>query len=406
MSNNKILILFCVTCLLALLQATAQSKLYEFDTNHLSTRWASPENPDAKKGTGGLENNGAKGRAFSFINAGETKPLLDVQGTGIINRIWITVDDRTPEMLRSLRFEIYWDNETKPAVQVPFGDFFGVGLGKTTAFENALFASPEGRSFECLIQMPFKKAAKLVVVNESTTRLDHIFYDVDFQYLKTWQPNFLYFHTYWHRDTATTLAKDFELLPHVTGKGRYLGVNIGINANPIYGNAWWGEGEVKMYFDGDGKLPTIAGTGTEDYVGTGWGQGRFANNYTGCLLAEKDLRQWAYYRYHVLDPILFGQECRVTLQQIGGDDFATVAAMQKAGVPLIPVTVDNDGNMVNFYKHDSTVQLAASSPTKGWVNFYRVDDVSATAYFYLDKPSSDLPALQNVAIRKYNLKSK
>lgn len=406
MSNNKILMLLCAACLLTLTRATAQTKLYEFDNNHLSSRWASPENNSAKKGAAGVENSGAKGRAFSFINAGETKPLLDVQGTGVINRIWITVDDRTPEMLRSLRFEIYWDNETKPAVSVPFGDFFGVGLGKTTTFENALFSSPEGRSFECFIPMPFKKAAKIVVVNESATRLDHIFYDVDFEYLKTWQPDFLYFHAYWHRDTATTLAKDFELLPHVTGKGRYVGANIGINSNPIYGNAWWGEGEVKMYLDGDEKLPTIAGTGTEDYIGTGWGQGRFVNNYAGCLLADKDLRQWAYYRYHVPDPVLFGQECRVTLQQIGGDDFATVATMQKAGVPLIPVTVDNDGNLVNFYKSDSIVQLATSSLTKGWVNFYRVDDVSATSYFYLDKPSSNLPALQSFAIRTYHLKRK
>ena len=406
MSNNKILTLLCATCLLGLTKASAQTKLYQFDDNHLSTRWASPENPNAKKGAGGLENNGAKGRAFSFINAGEAKTLLNVQGTGIINRIWITIDDRSPEMLRSLRLELFWDNEAKPAVQVPFGDFFGIGLGKTTAFENALFVSPEGRSFECLIPMPFRKGARLVVVNESATRLDHIFYDVDFQYLKTWQPSFLYFHAYWHRDTATALGKDFELLPNISGKGKYLGANIGINANPIYGNAWWGEGEVKMYLDGDGKLPTIAGTGTEDYIGTGWGQGKFVNQYTGCLLADKDLRQWAYYRYHVPDPVLFGKACRVTLQQIGGDDFNAVSTMQKAGVPLIPVTVDNDGNLVDFYKSDSLVQLATSKLPKGWVNFYRVDDVSATAYFYLDKPTANLQALQNVAIRTYNLKSK
>ena len=406
MLNNKILLLLCAACLLTLVKVAAQTKLYEFDNNHLSSRWASPENPAANKGAGGLENNGAKGRAFGFINAGEAKTLLNVQGSGMINRIWITIDDRTQEMLRSLRVDIYWDNEAKPAVSVPFGDFFGMGLGKTTAFENVLFANPEGRSFECLIPMPFKTAAKLVVVNESATRLDHIFYDVDFQYLHTWQPSFLYFHAYWHRDTATTLGKDFELLPQVTGKGRYVGANIGVNANPIYGNAWWGEGEVKIYLDGDGRLPTIAGTGTEDYIGTGWGQGKFVNQYSGCLLAENSLRQWAFYRYHVPDPILFGQACRVTLQQIGGEDFGTVAAMQQAGVPLIPITEDNDGKLTNFYKKDSLVQLATSNLPKGWVNFYRVDDVSATAYFYLDKPSSNLPALQNVAIRTYHLKSK
>jgi hypothetical protein len=360
---------------------------------------------NSPKGNAGKENNGAKGRAFNVIEAGTTKTLLDVKGSGIINRIWITIDDRSPEMLRSLTLQMFWDGEQKPAVSVPFGDFFGVGLGKTTAFQNALFANPEGRSFECFIPMPFKKGAKVVVVNESGNKLSHIFYDVDFQYLKAWQPDFLYFHAYWHRDTATTLAKDFELLPHVTGKGRYLGANIGINANPIYGSAWWGEGEVKMYIDGDNNTPTVAGTGTEDYIGTGWGQGTFINNFSGCTIAEGDRKQWAYYRYHVPDPVFFTNECRVTLQQIGGDDVKKVADMQKAAVPLIPVTLDAQGTLYDFYKKDSLVQ-AKNLNMQGWVNFYRMDDVSATAYFYLSSPANDLPALQAADIRTYNLKSK
>ena len=183
-----------------------------------------------------------------------TKILLNMNGPGIINRMWVTISDRSPAMLRSLVLNIYWDNEEKPAVSVPFGDFFGIGLGKTAVYENALFANPEGRSFNSFIQMPFKTAARVELVNESGTDLPMVFYDIDLQLLKNWDEDFLYFHSYWHRDTATVLAEDFEIMPPVKGKGRFLGSNISINANPDYKDCWWGEGEVKIYLDGDNQI--------------------------------------------------------------------------------------------------------------------------------------------------------
>jgi len=401
--------LICVglaVCLCLYSSITYAQKLYEFDDNSLSTNWSSPENLHGKKGAGGAENGTGKGHAFDAIDAGASRTLMNVTGTGIINRIWVTIDDRSPEMLRSLKFEIYWDGESKPAVSVPFGDFFATALSKMTAFQNSLFASPEGRSFVCHIPMPFKKGAKVVVVNESDKKLMHIFYDVDFQYLKAWQPGFMYFHAYWHRDTATAIAKDFELLPAVTGKGRYLGASIGINSNPIYGEAWWGEGEAKMYVDGDKELPTIIGTGTEDYIGTGWGQGQFVNNFSGCLISSDTDKQWAYYRFHVPDPVYFNSGIRATLQQIGGDDISKVTELQKAGVPLSPVSIDNEDGFHPIYNKGAATNLASNSIKHGWVNFYRSDDVAATAYFYLNTPTSALPALQGLAIRTYKLKSK
>ncbi len=396
-------LLLCFSCIEGRSQQAAQAaKWYEYDPNAV-TRWSSPENPNGEKGAGGKTNAGAKGRPFYPVEAGGSLTLLDVQGAGIINRIWITVNDRSPEMLRSLKLEIFWDNAAKPAVSVPLGDFFGVGLGKTAAFQNALFADPEGRSFNCFIPMPFKKAARIKVTNESNKELSHLFFDVDFQSLKTAPADFLYFHAYWNRDTATTLARDFELLPLVHGKGRFLGVNVGINANPLYGEAWWGEGEVKMYLDGDKAFPSLAGTGSEDYIGTGWGQGQFIHQYSGCPIADAGKKQWAYYRYHIPDPIFFETDCKVTIQQMGGDRKEKVLAMQRAGVPLIPVLFDNGSeNPVLLYQDKR--RLDDPSIPEGWANFYRSDDVSATAYFYLDSPVDDLPPLQPLAMRVHNLK--
>jgi len=398
-----------VTCLFIFLivaftncfaQLPNAKSLFEFDNNS-STRWSSPENRNGMKGAGGKENYKAKGHPYDTITAGQSYTLLNIQSPGIINRIWITINDRSPEMLRSLKIEMFWDNETKPAVSVPFGDFFGLGLGKTVTYENALFTTGEGRSFVCYIPMPFKKAAKIVVTNESNKTLRNIFFDVDYNVLQTRNDDYLYFHAYWHRDTATTPSQDFQLLPQVRGKGRFLGASVGINANPLYGTSWFGEGEVKMYLDDDKEYPTLNGTGTEDFIGSAWGQSKFINQYTGCTIASDSLLQYAFYRFHIPDPVYFKTACMVALQQIGGAATDSVAAYQKNNAPLVVVSTDN-GRLYPQYNKNHPLQLNNTSP-KGWTNFYRSDDVCSTAYFYLNTPSDDLSGIQPVGLRVYNL---
>lgn len=394
-------LMLCFSFLNAQLLST--KNLFQFDSTS-TPRWSSFENPTAAKGQAAMENYGAKGHPSDEINAGETKVLLNTKGSGIINRIWITIDDRSPEMLRSLKLEMFWDDASKAAVSVPFGDFFGMGLGKTAAYHNALFINPEGRSFICYVPMPFKTSAKIQITNESGKRLTHIFYDIDFQQTP-WKNDNLYFHAYWHRDTATKLAEDFELLPRVHGKGRFLGVNVGVFANPVYENHWWGEGEVKMFLDGDTNYPTLSGTGTEDYIGTGWGQGNFYNDYAGSLYANKDGDNgWCFYRYHIPDPIFFKRDIKVVLPEMGSNKKELVAALQAKGVPLIPVTIDDQhGAPKPLYKPGKVSNLSDTSLPDGYVMFYRSDDVSSTAYFYLDKPTDDLPALQKLSVRIYKL---
>jgi hypothetical protein len=373
-------------------------------SDNLESRWVSFENLNGLKGVGGMENSGAKGHACDSVGAGSTKTLLEMEGPGIISRIWITINDRSPKMLRSLILKMYWDHAEKPAVSVPLGDFFGLGLGKMAVYENVLFANPEGRSFNCFIQMPFKSAAKIELVNESDTDLAMLFYDIDLQLLKKWEDSFLYFHSYWHRDTLTTLGKDFEIMPKINGKGRFLGTNICINANPEYKDCWWGEGEVKIFLNGDEDYATLVGTGTEDYIGTAWGQGRFCNKYTGCLVADDKNLQWAFYRYHIPDPVYFRTDCRVTIQQIGGNTKEVVIALQKENVDLIPVTIHEAPKMIHIYKKDSLVDLTDPDFPNAWTNFYRSDDLASTAYFYLNSPETDLPEIQPLEIRIWKLK--
>jgi hypothetical protein len=378
------------------------SQIFEY-TDNIEPRWVSFENISGDKGQGGIENYGAKGHPCDYIKPGETKSLLDIQGPGIINRIWITISDRSPQMLRSLVINMYWDDEKKPAVSAPFGDFFGIGLGRTTSFQNALFSNPEGRSFNTNIQMPFKESAKIEIVNESGIELPMIFYDVNLQILSEWDDSFLYFHCFWHRDTATTLTQDFRILPAIKGKGRFLGTNVSVQANPVYKDYWWGEGEVKVYMNGDTDYPTLVGTGTEDYIGTAWGQGQYYNMYQGCPIADPDNLQWTFYRYHIPDPVYFKTDCEVTLQQIGGSEKSNVLALQKKGVDLIPITIHQAPAFTHIYQPEEVVDLEDPNLPEGWVNFYRSDDIASSAYFYFEKPSNGLPQIQPASVRIWNL---
>lgn len=322
---------------------------------------------------------------------------MELEGSGTIKRMWITISDRSPEMLRSLKIEMFWDHAKTPAVSVPFGDFFGMGLGKKVPFENALFSDPEGRSFNCIIPMPFQKHARIRITNESEKDLEAIFYDVNVL-MEPHDSNMLYFHAYWNRQQSTTLGEDYRILPKVYGSGRFLGTNIGVFTAPEYGDTWFGEGEVKIYLDGDTTHPSLVGSGTEDYIGTAYGQGPFSHQYQGSPIADAKKGAYAFYRYHIPDPVFFYENMEVTIQQIGGAPAEKVREMIKNGVPFKPVSVSNK----SFHKLmdlPQPVDLNHPDLLKGWTNFYRQDDVSATAYFYLNKPTNDLPQLPEVTKR-------
>jgi hypothetical protein len=250
--------------------------------------------------------------------------------------------------------------------------------------------------------MPFRQRAQISLTNESQDNLSHLFYDVDLLLGIDHPADACYFHAHWRRENPNVLGKDFTILPQVRGRGRYLGCNVGVIANPIYGSTWWGEGEFKVWLDGDDVYPTLCGTGTEDFIGTAWGQGAFVNRSQGCPIADKARRQWCFYRYHVDDPIYFDQGCRAALQTIGGSSREQVMALQAQGAPLIPVSINvHEGAFIRLMEQQGSVDLSAQP--EGWCNFYRQDDWSATSYFYLDRPENDLASLAPVEMRYADL---
>src|SRR5437899_2752843 len=125
--------LFYIAAILCQVNSIFAQQLYTMPQGQQS-RVSSFENLNGLKGGGGKTNHGAKGNAFEPLNAGESKILLNVNAAGIVQRIWVTIGDRSPAILRALRLRMYWDGAAKPAVDVPLGDFFCAGLGRPVAF--------------------------------------------------------------------------------------------------------------------------------------------------------------------------------------------------------------------------------------------------------------------------------
>lgn len=139
----------------------------------------------------------------------------------------------------------------------------------------------------------------------------------------------------------------YTILDNVKGQGHYVGTYMAWGTN---NNGWWGEGEIKFYIDGDSSFPTICGTGTEDYFCGSYDfenpethdeYVRFTTPYSGLnqvIVPDKlYLSQFRFgmYRWHIMDPIRFKRDLKVTIQALGWrngkrylplqDDIASVA---------------------------------------------------------------------------------
>jgi hypothetical protein len=382
---------------------TAQ-ELYKTPNAQTKPVWVSPENPSGAKGSAGTTNKGAKGRAFITLETGKKVEVLNTNGSGIVRRMWLSgTIPRSADQMQHVRIEMYWDGSKTPAVSAPIGDFFGLGLGKSKAYKNALFSNPEGRSFNFTIPMPFKKSAKIVLVNESNSHA-LIWYDINYTLEKV-PKDAMYFHAYWNHVSKTTLGTDYEILPTLKGKGRFIGSNISVISDSLLRNTWFGEGEVKVYLDGDNKLPSLSGTGTEDYIGSGWGQGEYQDLHQGSLISDDKNGIYCFYRYHVPDPIFFNSDCKVTLQQIGNSSVENIRALLKKGANIKPVFFIKQGSSSDIFNLKDNPPITYGLLDTNFVdgihnsffdssnfgmNFYRTDEVSSTAYFYLTKPTNNL----------------
>ena len=326
------------------------------------SRAINAENPYGEKGKGGMEKSALgpsrKGRpCINELKPGSTTTLGEIEGPGEIRHIWITVTDRTDRdyyVLRDLVLRIYWDDEEYPSVESPLGDFFCCGFGRGCIVNSLPIVVNPTRGMNCFFPMPFNKKARITIENQHECSIPAFFYQIDYCLFDEPLENVGYFHAQWRREKLTEKGKDYVILDNVRGKGHYVGTYLALTTLERY---WWGEGELKIYLDGDKEYPTICGTGTEDYFGGAWSfasqeNGRTVENtYNTPFMGypyysshdetvhnnyhnDDIMPQRGFYRWHIADPVMFEKDIKVTIQQIGvchkglferQDDVASVA---------------------------------------------------------------------------------
>jgi D-arabinan exo alpha-(1,3)/(1,5)-arabinofuranosidase (non-reducing end) len=289
----------------------------------LESRAVSFENPTGAGGAGGTAHKGRKGAPKKIFKAGETVVLADLEGPGTLRHFWMTIPLMQPELMRGVRLEVFYDGSTEPSVSVPALDFFGSPLGRPTAFASSLCAVQEGRGFNAYYPMPFNKKVRVELTNETNLQFS-LYYQIDYTLEKERKADQGYLHVTFRRENPTVRKRDFVIEDGLKGPGRFLGCVVGIRVLQDNVFAWYGEGELKMFIDGDDELPTICGTGLEDYVGTAWGMGVHETPYQGVQFDISDPEAprpmpdfTSFYRWHVPDPVIFKNDLKVTIQQIG-----------------------------------------------------------------------------------------
>lgn len=305
------------------------------DVSDAVSRSISAENFDGAKGKAGMAETGTgsvaareMGRGWKIspsihIAGNQTVVLADIAGPGAIQHIWCTVD---PRFWRRLVLRAYWDGEETPSIEVPLGDFFCNGWCERANVNSLPVSVNPAGGFNSYWEMPFRKHARLTLENLGPDMIYGFYYQVDYTLTEV-PENKAYLHAQWRRNNPLPYMEVHTLLDGVRGQGQFVGTYLAVGVN---NNGWWGEGEIKFYMDGDDEWPTICGTGTEDYFGGAWDweqpKGQYMIYSTPFLGMHQVIQsdglytnqqRFGMYRWHIMDPIRFQKDLKVTIQDLG-----------------------------------------------------------------------------------------
>ncbi len=302
--------------------------------SHAKTRSISAENFSGEKGQAGRATEGTGAGCARDLGVGwKISPsikiaprtsftLADIQGPGAIQHIWMTT---FPGHWRSLVLRSYWDHEEHPSIECPYGDFFANGWCERCNVNSLpVVVNPAG-GMNSYWEMPFRQHARITIENLGAEDVI-LFYQIDYT-LTDVPGDAAYFHAQWRRSNPLPYKEVYTLVDNIRGMGHYVGTYIAYQSN---NTGWWGEGEIKFYMDGDQEYPTICGTGTEDYFGGAWDwehprgeYGMYSTPFLGLPQVIKpdglyrSQQRFGMYRWHIMDPIRFEQDLRVTIQALG-----------------------------------------------------------------------------------------
>jgi hypothetical protein len=301
------------------------------------------------------KNGNADARIFE---PGQSRVLADLEGPGRITHIWFTANGYERGFPRSLVLRIYWDGRNEPGVEVPLGDFFAAGHGMQVNVNSSRVATSSfGRAYNCYWNMPFRESARITLTNESENAKTGLYWYVDWE--KRSVPGEVpYFYAQYRQENPPQPGKDY-LIADISGRGHYVGTVLSVRASQP---GWFGEGDDRFYIDGD-TVPTLHGTGTEDYFNDAWAF-RVVNrpNYGVSIWEGMNAgSRITAYRWHENDPVYFEESLRFSIEHKGNtfykdntlaeaysdrrpDFYSSVAYWYQTGTPkrfpIMPPVVD------------------------------------------------------------------
>ena len=249
------------------------------------------------------------------IMPGETYVMADLRGPGVVSHIWLTAADNEFAWPRLARIRIYYDGKKTPSVDVPLGDFFGVGHGYDRNLDSMVIRdSSFGRARNSYWPMPFRISCKVTVTDEGERPITMFYYHVDWQKHQSLPEDIAYFHGYYRQERPAVKGKNYEFL-NIAGAGHYVGTVLNVIQAGV---GWFGEGDDLFYVDG-AKHPQIVGTGTEDYVNEAWGLRVGGGLWSGTPVAEGELvgARLTGYRWHIPDPVPFTKSLWAGIEHAG-----------------------------------------------------------------------------------------
>jgi hypothetical protein len=254
---------------------------------------------------------------MNWLQPGQVLELPVLQGPGVINHMWFTSHSGWANELNALSIRIYWDGRQEPGVEAPLGDFFAVGQGKPASVESVpVQVSPTG-SLTCYWRMPFAQSARIVITNDNPDRGAGLYWQVDWVQLDQLPPDTPYFHAQYRQEYPATSGRDYTIA-ELTGRGQFVGTVMSVT---LAQDGWFGEGDDFFYIDGE-EVPSLQGTGTEDYFNDAWGFRSRTGPWFGQPRWQGDRAgdSGVCYRWHVLDPVGFTKSLRVTIEHKGNYD--------------------------------------------------------------------------------------
>ncbi len=280
---------------------------------------------------------------MTWLQPGQVLELPVLEGPGVITHMWFTSHAGWANELNALSLRIYWDGRPEPGVEAPLGDFFAVGQGKPAVVESLpVQVSPTG-ALSCYWRMPFAKSARIVITNDNPDRGAGLYWQVDWVQLDSLPPDTSYFHAQYRQEYPAVMGRDY-LIADLAGRGQFVGTVLSVT---LAQDGWFGEGDDFFFVDGE-KVPSLQGTGSEDYFNDAWGFRPRSSHWFGQPRWQGDRAgdSGVGYRWHVLDPVRFTKSLRLTIEHKGNDNddlegfyierpdfFSSVAFWYQTGTP-------------------------------------------------------------------------